>query len=254
MSAATLLLLAATAAGIGAVHAILGPDHYLPFVVLGKARGWSWRRTAATTVVCGLGHVSASLVLGLGGIALGVAVSRLADVQTLRGSLAAWALIVAGTVYAAWGLHRALRGERHVHAPGTAGPAGALHAHPGAGHHAHHHGHEHAVEHGPASGNGKERASWRSLTPWLLFVLFVLGPCESLIPLVMVPAAAGSWLGVALVSVSFAAATLVTMVAAVAVGRFGVDLLPLGRLERYSHALAGLTILVSGLGIRLLGW
>jgi len=106
--------------------------------------------------------------------------------------------------------------------------------------------------HSLPGGNG--RASWRSLTPWLLFVLFVLGPCESLIPLVMVPAAAGRWLGVALVSVSFAAATLVTMVAAVAVGRFGVDLLPLGRLERYSHALAGLTILVSGLGIRLLGW
>ena len=53
---------------------------------------------------------------------------------------------------------------------------------------------------------------------------------------------------------AYLAATLLTMVAAVAIGRFGVDLLPLGRLERYTHALAGLAILISGLGIQLLGW
>jgi hypothetical protein len=239
MNHGALLLLGATAAGVGAVHALLGPDHYLPFVVLGRARGWSWRRTAATTLVCGLGHLGSSLLLGLGGIALGVAVSRLTHVETVRGSLAAWALILVGTVYAAWGVHRALRGERHVHGPASARSTGVLHAHPHAGTH----GHEHA-----------EAASWRSLTPWVLFVVFVLGPCEPLIPLVMVPAAAGSWLGVAVASLAFAAATLAAMVAAVAVARFGVDLVSLGKLERFTHALAGVALLVSGLGIRLLGW
>jgi hypothetical protein len=257
VSASALLLLAATAAGVGVVHTLLGPDHYLPFIVLGRARGWSFRRTATTTLACGLGHVSASLLLGLGGIALGLAVSRLDELQTVRGSLAAWALIALGTVYAAWGLHRALRGERHVHAPDATAAAGVLHAHPHHGHHSHA-GEEHVHPHpGPRAGApaaAREVASWRSLTPWLLFVVFVLGPCESLIPLVMVPAAAGSLVGVAAVSATFAAATLLTMVGAVAVGRLGVDLLPLGRLERYTHALAGVAILVSGLGIQLLGW
>jgi hypothetical protein len=39
----------------------------------------------------------------------------------------------------------------------------------------------------------------------------------------------------------------------VALGSLGVRLLPLGRLERYSHALAGAAIAASGLGIQLLG-
>jgi hypothetical protein len=70
----------------------------------------------------------------------------------------------------------------------------------------------------------------------------------------MVPAAAGSVAGVVVVSLVFSIATLVAMLAAVTVGRQGLDLLPLGRLERYTHALAGAAIFVSGVGIRLLGW
>ena len=72
-----LLLLMATAASIGVVHTLLGPDHYVPFIVLAKARGWSLARTAGITVLCGLGHVLSSVVLGMAGIALGLAVHRL---------------------------------------------------------------------------------------------------------------------------------------------------------------------------------
>ena len=34
-------VLALTAAAIAFVHTLLGPDHYLPFVAMAKARGWS---------------------------------------------------------------------------------------------------------------------------------------------------------------------------------------------------------------------
>ena len=34
-----LTILAVTAASIGVVHTLVGPDHYLPFVVLAQARG-----------------------------------------------------------------------------------------------------------------------------------------------------------------------------------------------------------------------
>ena len=40
-------ILALTAATIGFVHTITGPDHYLPFIVIGRARRWSLARTLA---------------------------------------------------------------------------------------------------------------------------------------------------------------------------------------------------------------
>jgi len=70
-------ILAGTAATIGFVHTILGPDHYLPFIVLSKARQWSSVQTVMITFLCGVGHVLSSVVLGFIGIALGIAVFKL---------------------------------------------------------------------------------------------------------------------------------------------------------------------------------
>ena len=44
MSSAFLLTLTATGFSVAALHAAL-PTHWLPFVVIGRARGWSRRRT-----------------------------------------------------------------------------------------------------------------------------------------------------------------------------------------------------------------
>ena len=43
-------LLVLTAASIGFVHTLLGPDHYLPFVAMGAARRWSTRKTLWITI------------------------------------------------------------------------------------------------------------------------------------------------------------------------------------------------------------
>ena len=137
-----------------------------------------------------------------------------------------------------------------------------VHPHPIAHAHAHRHGaahsHPHTAHdhqpHGALGAHSHQPSEWRTLTPWVLFAVFVLGPCEPLIPLVMVPAAAGSVAGVVVAATVFAATTLLAMLVAVTVGRRGVDLLPLGALERYMHAAAGVVILVSGLGMRLFGW
>ena len=64
-----LTVLCATAATVGIVHTVLGPDHYLPFVAMAQARGWSTAKTATITGVCGIGHVLGSVVLGFFGIA-----------------------------------------------------------------------------------------------------------------------------------------------------------------------------------------
>lgn len=57
-------ILIVTAATLGFVHTILGPDHYLPFIVMSKARNWTTFRTVMITVLCGLGHVASSVVVG----------------------------------------------------------------------------------------------------------------------------------------------------------------------------------------------
>jgi nickel/cobalt exporter len=82
----TVLLI--TSASIAFIHTITGPDHYLPFIVMAKARNWSVAKTSWITFLCGLGHIGSSVVLGLIGVALGIAVWKLEGVESARGSIA----------------------------------------------------------------------------------------------------------------------------------------------------------------------
>ena len=61
----SIALLSVTAISIGFFHTLLGPDHYLPFIVLSQARNWSLKKTMIITFLCGLGHVLSSVILGL---------------------------------------------------------------------------------------------------------------------------------------------------------------------------------------------
>ena len=209
-----LVILAGAAAAIGFVHTVFGPDHYLPFIVLSKARQWSIVKTVMVTFLCGLGHVLSSVVLGFIGIALGIAVFKLEAIESFRGELAAWILIAFGFTYFVWGIHRAIRNRSHTHI------------------------------HTSKSG---------SLTPWILFTIFIFGPCEPLIPLVMYPAAKGNMMTVVIVAFVFGLTTISTMLGIVLASSYGLAKLPLGKLEKYSHALAGLAILLCGGAIKFLG-
>jgi nickel/cobalt exporter len=231
-------VLAGTAASIGLVHTIIGPDHYLPFIVIGRARRWTLRKTLFVSFLAGLGHILSSVVLGFLGIALGIAVARLEGVESARGEIAAWLLIGFGFAYFVWGMRRAWKGKTHTHAH--------IHDHD----EAHDHVHTHAdAEHIHLHGKTKKA----NITPWVLFTIFVFGPCEPLIPLVMYPAARRSTAGVVLVAVAFGLTTVLTMLAIIAAASWGASFVRLGRLERYSHALAGLMIFVSGLSVQFLG-
>lgn len=232
-----LALLAATAAGLGFLHAALGPDHYLPFVLMGRAARWPRAKTLGVTLLCGIGHVGSSLLLAAGGAALGLASARLQAIESFRGQLAVWALIAFGLVYFVWGLRRAARHRPHAH----------VHLHADGTVHTHEHVHEAEHLHVHASS----APSAPRLTPWVLFTIFIFGPCEPLIPLVLVPAAQQSVGGVALVAGVFSAATLATMLAAVAILQMGVERLPLGALERYTHALAGAALVLCGAALRV---
>ena len=203
----SILLLCGTAASIGFLHTALGPDHYIPFIAMGKARQWSKSRLALITVLCGLAHVLSSIVLGLFGIWAGSAIASLTNIESIRGELAAWALIAFGFLYFLWGLKN------------------------------HHHEHKNEGD----------------VTPWILFIVFALGPCEPLIPVLMYPAATEGMWAAALVATVFCVVTLVTMTTIVMLVSSGFSLIPLKKFERYSHAIAGATICCSGLAVQFLG-
>ena len=91
MNEAQILLL--TAASIAFLHTVLGPDHYIVFTAIGKARGWSLSRTLRMTVFCGIGHVLSSILIGAVGLLLGTKLLSLTEIESLRGNLAGWALL-----------------------------------------------------------------------------------------------------------------------------------------------------------------
>jgi len=76
-----LVILTWTAVTIGFVHTIFGPDHYVPFIVLSKVRQWSGIKTVMITLLCGIGHVLSSIILGFVGIAVGIAVFKLRQLK-----------------------------------------------------------------------------------------------------------------------------------------------------------------------------
>ncbi len=70
-----LMTLMFAAAGVGSLHS-LAPDHWVPFAALSRARRWSSAHTARLTVLCGLGHVTVSAILGLAGLFAGLRSGR----------------------------------------------------------------------------------------------------------------------------------------------------------------------------------
>ena len=246
----TVWVLVSAAVGIGFVHTLIGIDHTLPFVVLGRARGWSLRRTLWITGLCGGGHVASSVLLGGAGIGAAIfatgldtaegyhwmngRVGAFESIEAFRGDLASWGLIAFGLTYAGWSLARRRRQQRHVHEHAS----GVVHAHGDLTADTH----EHTTA--PAGGVA-------GLTAWSLFVIFVLGPCEPLIPILMVPAfQVGLW-AVIPVTLAFGVTTIATMAAVVALAYRGLQFARFPRLRAHAHTLSGLAIASSGLAIML---
>ncbi|MFH0758572.1 MAG: sulfite exporter TauE/SafE family protein [Bacteroidota bacterium] len=228
-------VLLVSAATLGVIHTLLGPDHYLPFIVLSRARSWTRSRTLWITFFSGIGHVSGSVVLGLIGIGMGLSLSKLEAVETGRGNIVGWMLIAFGILYTAYGLFKYLKRGAHVHFPAFLRPK--------------------SIRHNDLhlSEEMKEGKDAGSITPWILFLIFVFGPCEVLIPMLVCPAAEHSGLGVFLVALVFGIATISTMLLVVFLGYQGVSLLRFKGKEHQIHLLAGLVILLAGAGMQFLG-
>lgn len=279
----------ATALTLGFVHTVCGPDHYLPFVAMSKVGRWSLRKTIGITLLCGVGHVGSSVVLGTVGVAFGLMLFKLERVEEIRGGIVPWLLIAFGWTYFVWGVVQAVRNHPHTHP--HLHLDGTVHSHE----HVHQAEHLHAHDVGAtllsavpvaadfapsapseltqaAIGNSATRTARNpyrapsgsgegnpatgqparpSLTPWVLFTIFIFGPCEPLIPVLMYPAAKADPLAIVIVTALFGFATLVTMTGMVVFLRAGAAAVPFRWLDRYNHALAGAIVLGCGVAIKM---
>lgn len=228
-------ILVLTAASLGFIHTIMGVDHYVPFVALSKSLNWTKVKTVMITTLCGIGHVLSTILIGIIGIAIGLSLSVFESIENTRGEIAGWLLVVFGLAYTFYGIYHAK--FKHSHS----------HHHPEINlHHDHEHTHDN-IEHKHIHREPEKISSWT------LFIIFVLGPCEALIPVLMIPAANHSVSGLILVTTIFGLATILTMVGMVLLGLYGVDLLPQKKLEKHIHTFAGLTILICGIGVQFFG-
>lgn len=230
-----MMLLLMSAASLGVIHTLLGPDHYLPFIVLSKARKWTRPKTLWITFISGVGHVTGSVILGLIGIGMGLSLSKLEAFEASRGSLVGWMLIAFGILYTAYGIYRYIKRGAHVHLPAFLRPKSI----------------RHADLHLDVKELEKEDAG--RLTPWILFLIFVFGPCEVLIPMLIYPAANQSGLGVFLVALVFGIATVGTMMLVVFLGYQGLSLVRFKGREHQLHLFAGIVILLAGAGMQFMG-
>jgi nickel/cobalt exporter len=209
--------LAATAATVGALHSV-APDHWVPFTALSRARGWSASRTAEVTLLCGFGHVTVSVVLGILALALGREVLEAfgARLESVAGLL----LVGFGLAYGLWGLRRAVAEKLHGHS----------HTH-----------FDHVHDPSRASVLG-------------LFLLFSADPCVRLIPIMLAAAPLG-WPRLVALILIYEAATLGAMAGIVLAARAGAfRSLQAPWLDRYGDALAGALIVVTGVAVATLGW
>ena len=226
-----IIYLSLTAMSISCLHTATGPDHYLPFIVLSKAKKWSANKTIFVTMICGIGHVLSSVIFGFAGIALGWSLSRIGWFNNARGSLARWLMFLSGMGFTIYAIVQFKRNRFHKHFDFS---------------------NNEIVVYGHKDGETVHPSQKRVVTPWLLFIIFLLGPCEPLIPLLSFPAAKQSIASIVIIVAVFTLFTLITMVVMVLSGYYGVSFLKLSKLEKYSYLLAGTTVTICGMGMLFL--
>jgi hypothetical protein len=208
--------LALAAVSVGALHT-LAPDHWVPFAAVARARSWSAARTARVTALCGFGHVTVSVLLGL--LALWFGLGVLETFGRRLESVAGLLLVGFGLAYALWGLRHGVAARVHGHA---------------------HARYDHV--HDPSR-----------TTAWGLFAFFAADPCLAVIPIVAAGAPLGALPATAVV-VAYEAATIATMLLLVLPARAGARALRAPWLDRYGDAVAGVVIVAVGVVVSSLGW
>lgn len=223
-----------TAITISCLHTVTGPDHYVPFIALSKSKNWTVNRTVFWTLICGIGHVGSSVVLGTAGIAFGWSVSKISWFENVRGGISGWTMFLLGIAYTIYAFMQLKRNKLHKHFDVYDDDNVYVYEH----------------QHGGTVYPQQKRR----VTPWVMFIVFVLGPCEPLIPLLSFPAAKHSFYAITILVTVFTLFTLITMVTMVLLGYYSISVVKTDRLERHINVIAGFTVMLCGSGMLFLNW
>jgi ABC-type nickel/cobalt efflux system permease component RcnA len=232
MQSAVLTTVAATGFTVAFFHAAI-PTHWLPFVLVARARGWGKARTMAVTCLAGLGHVALTSLLGLVIAYFGFQLDE--SFGEIFPRIAGGLLLAFGAFY----LWRQFSGRGIVHHH----PPGSRH-HPGAtcGHEA---GESHWQEEMKGSPLVSQQAGeWAAISG--LFVMLTLSPCEGFLPVYLSGVQFG-WKGFFVLSAILAVATLAGMTLFTWLALLGFERFRLKSFERYEAALLGTLFVVLGL-------
>jgi ABC-type nickel/cobalt efflux system permease component RcnA len=223
MNSAVLTTIAATGFTVAFFHAAI-PTHWLPFVLVSRARRWSRGKTLLVAAFSGLGHVTLTGLLGLVIAWFGFKLDHYA--ADVFPKVAGGILLAIGVFY----FWRQGRG-RVVHHHGI----GALH-HPSekCGHEA---GHSHWEEELKDSGLVADRTGdWAAISG--LFLMLTLSPCELFLPVYLSGVQFG-WRGFAILSLILAFGTLGGMMVFTWLTLVGLEKFQLKKLEHYEAGLLG---------------
>lgn len=237
MNATVLTTVAATGFTVAFFHAAI-PTHWLPFVLVARARSWSRSKTLAVTAFAGLGHVGLTTLLGLGIAWFGF---QLDEKLGRAFPLIAGGLLILIGAYYFW---RQWRGGGICHHPVPGG---------------HHHvsadcGHEHEQSHWEHELTDSElvssrRGDWAAISG--LFLMLTLSPCEGFLPVYLSGVQFG-WQGFITLSVILAVATLAGMLLFTWLTLVGLEKFELKNFERWEAAMLGALFCLLGLIIIVL--
>lgn len=232
MNTTVLATLSVTGFTVAFFHAAL-PTHWLPFVLVARARGWRERKTMGVAMAASLGHVAITSLFGLLIAWLGLTLDE------HLGELFRWGagglLLAVGVYFAVQQLRGA--GLRHHHLPG-----GHHHPSEACGHEKDASHLEHELRESPLVE--QKTGDWAAISG--LLVMLTLSPCEAFLPVYLSGVEFG-WTGFFVLSAILAAGTLGGMTLFTWLTLRGLGRFDLKKIERYEAGLLAAVFLLLGL-------
>lgn len=190
------------------LHAAL-PTHWLPFVLVGRAQRWGMTRVMSAVVTAGLAHIVSTAIVGSLIVAAGLALNRW--VEGLLPHLSAALLFLFGAFYLA---------RASLRRPTAGGDA--------------------------LDVEEAEPAVSDAAAFWGLVLMMAVTPGEVLLPIYLSSATEGAW-ALLLLTLTFAAGTVLGMTLLAALATAGYSILRLERWARYEGAILGAALILIGL-------
>ena len=233
MPSPVLTTIALTGFTVAFFHAAI-PTHWLPFVLVARARNWSRWKTLAVTVFAGLGHVALTSLLGLGIAWFGF---QLDEHAGARFTWIVGGMLIAIGLFYFWQQFRG-GGVRHHHLLGGQHRPSAHCAH---GHEPENSHWDVELKESPLASN--KAGDWAAISG--LFVMLTLSPCEGFLPVYLSGVQFG-WRGFFVLSGILALATLLGMLLFTWLTLLGLERFEVKQFERYEAALLGAIFTVLG--------